>query len=209
MAFNLIPRDEGFYDLFDEMGDLLIRTGDAFFEMMSRFDRVEERARQLKDLEHTADGITRRIYEALDRSFLTPLEPEDIHRLAGTLDDVADELEETAFRFSVYLRDEKPTPASVKMADLIQKSCVQVGCAVKLLRNKVKSDDIQVCLRELGLLENKGDELFRELAAALFAHPSDPLSVIKWKDLYERLEGTLDYCRDVGNVITEIVLKSS
>lgn len=209
MGFSLIPKDEGFQDLFEEMAGIVVLSGTRFLEMLALFDRVRERAAGLKELEHLADDVTRRIYEALDRSFLPPLEPEDIHRLAGSMDDLIDDLEETAFRFSVYLTDEPPGPSAVTMADLIQKSCFQIEQCVRMLRSQGNSEAMQTGLRELGDLENRGDVLFREMAAGFFAGTPDALAVLKWKDLYERLEGTLDRCRDVGNVITEIVLKSS
>jgi hypothetical protein len=208
MGFRLIPREEKFFDLFEESAGIIVRAAGAFQDMIAVFDRLEERAREIKELEHAGDLCTERIYRALDRSFLTPMEPEDIHRLGGALDDVLDNLEEAAHRFWVFRIDEPTLPAK-SMAKIIHESCSNVAAAVKLCRNMNQPDEMALLLREIGRLENKGDQIYRDAEAHLFAEPPDPLTLIKWRELYDRMEGTIDACREVSNVLSEIVLKGS
>jgi predicted phosphate transport protein (TIGR00153 family) len=210
MGFSLIPKDEGFFDLFDESAGLIVRVTETFGRLITQFDKPVETAAEIKELESKADDITRRTYEALDRSFLTPLEPEDIHALAGALDDLVDAVEEAAFRFATYLHGEKPTPPAAKMAGIIADMGGRVAKAVKLLRKGMQGDEMRALLREIPSLERQADGVFREAFAGLFASNSaDPLPVIKWKDLYERLEEASDASLRVADVIQEIVLKTS
>src|SRR4051812_49228570 len=118
MAFSLLPRSEKFFDLFDEQAGIIVRASESFYEMILKFDRLTERAAEVKAFEHAGDLVTERIYVALDKSFLTPLDPEDIHNLAGALDDVLDNIEEMSHRFSVF-RIDAPTTAAKEMSRLI------------------------------------------------------------------------------------------
>lgn len=208
MGFRLIPREEKFFDLFEESAGIIVRASGAFHEMVTQFDRLEERAKELKELEHAGDLVTERIYRALDRSFLTPMEPEDIHRLGSALDDILDNLEEAAHRFWVF-RVEAPTLPAKSMAKILHDACTNVGQVVKMCRNMDQPDEMAMLIREIGTLENKGDVIYREAEAHLFAEPPDPLTLIKWRELYDRLESAIDACREVANVVSEIVLKGT
>src|SRR5262249_17260614 len=149
-----------------------------------------------------------RIIKALDRSFITPCDREDIHTLASSLDDVLDNMEETAHRFVVF-RIERPTTAAIDLAGIIQKCCVHLDQAIRLLRTMKQPEQIQNHLRDISLLENEADKIYRDSDSALFANPPDILLLIRWRELYGWLEETVDACKKAAQVISEIVIKGS
>ncbi len=131
---SLIPREERFFDMFDEASAVLTRASARFLEMVTEFDRLTERSQELKREEHEVDQVIGKIIQALDSTFITPLDREDIHSLASALDDVMDNMEETAHLFAVF-RIERPTPQAVSMARLIRDACHHLEGAIRLLRS--------------------------------------------------------------------------
>jgi predicted phosphate transport protein (TIGR00153 family) len=208
MRFSLIPREEKFYDMFDEAAALMTRASAQFLAMVTEFNDLPERSSQLKQLETECDTIVGRVIQALDRSFITPFDREDIHALATAMDDVLDNMEETAHRFAVF-RIDRPTPAAVAMARIIQDCTQHLEYAVKHIRGLRNTDDVQTHLREIGRLENEADGIYRDSDSALFANPPDILMLIKWRELYSWLEETVDACKDTALVISEIIIKGS
>ena len=208
MAFSLIPREVKFFDLFDEGSAVLNRAADRFLDMVTKFDRLQERSNEIKEDEHACDDVVRRIITVLDSTFITPLDREDIHTLATRLDDILDNMEETAHRF-VTFRIDKPTPAAEAMAKIIHESCKRVTEALGLCRNMKDVAGIQARLREIHRLENEADRIYRESDGALFADPPDILLLIKWRELYGWLEDTVDACKDLATTISEVVIKGS
>ncbi len=208
MRFSLIPREEKFFDMFDEALTVLNRAAEKFLDMVTKFDRLQERSHELKDEEHACDKIVEQIIMALDRTFITPIDREDIHILATKLDDILDNMEETAHRF-VALRIEKPTPAAEAMARIIHECCKHLAQALALCRNLKEAERIQEHIREVSRLENEADGIYRESDGALFANPPDILLLIKWRELYGWLEETVDACRHLAVSISEVVIKGS
>jgi uncharacterized protein Yka (UPF0111/DUF47 family) len=208
MRFSLIPREEKFFDMFDEAAAILLRASEKFLEMVTKFDRLAERSDELKKEEHAGDQVVGRIIAALDRSFITPFDREDIHTLATSIDDVLDNMEETAHRFVVF-RIDRPTAPAVALARIIQECCVHLEQAVRLCRTMKQLDEIQRHLRDISALENEADKLYRDSDSALFATPPDILLLIKLRELYGWLEETVDACKDVAQVISGIVIKGS
>ncbi len=208
MRFSLIPREMKFFDMFDEAGGVLTRASTRFLEMVTKFDRLAERSNELKQEERAGDEIVERIIKALDRSFITPFDREDIHTLASSLDDILDNMEETSHRFVVF-RIEKPTGPAVELARIIQECCAHIDQALRLCRTMKQPAEIQNHLREIGRLENEADKIYRDSDSALFANPPDILLLIKWRELYGWLEETVDACKNVAQVISEIVIKGS
>ncbi|HWG43297.1 MAG TPA: DUF47 family protein [Gemmataceae bacterium] len=208
MRFSLIPREMKFFDMFDEASALLNRAADKFLAMVTQFDRLMERSNEIKEEEHACDVVVERIIKALDRTFITPMDREDIHTLATRLDDVVDNMEETAHRF-VTFRIEKPTPSAEAMARIIHECCVHLAEAIRLCRNMKDIEGIQTRLREISRLENEADRIYRESDGALFANPPDILLLIKWRELYGWLEETVDACKTLAMIISEIVIKGS
>jgi predicted phosphate transport protein (TIGR00153 family) len=208
MFFRLIPREEKFFDMFEEASAILTRAAEKFHAMVSHFDRLQERSNEIKDDEHACDKVVERIILALDRTFITPMDREDIHTLATRLDDILDNMEETAHRF-VTFRVDKPTPAAEAMARIIHECCNHLAEALRLCRDMKDVEGIQMRLREIGRLENEADGIYRESDGALFANPPDILLLIKWRELYSWLEETVDACKDLAMVVSEIVIKGS
>lgn len=208
----LIPREEKFFDLFDEAADILSRSSKRFLDMMTHFDQLERRAEELREDEHEGDLMVERIIKALDRSFITPMDREDIHALAKALDDVLDNMEETSHRLEAF-RIDRPTPQAIKMAEIIHECCEHIAQAVHLCRKMREPDKMEISLREVGRLENEADRIYRDTASELFMHPPASidgiLMLIKWRELYGWLEETVDACRAVAQVISEIVIKGT
>jgi uncharacterized protein len=209
MRFRLIPREMKFFDLFDEFAGLLTGASDKFLALLTRWDKLADRSAELCKDERACDAVVGRIIEALDRSFITPFDREDIHSLATALDDVMDEMEEAAYRLEAF-RVDKPTPAAVSMARIVRDCCEHLSKALHLCRDVGnKAEQIQTHLREIGRLENEADALYRDSERALFAEPPDVLLLIKWRELYAWLEKTVDACKKASLVISEIVIKGS
>src|SRR4051812_43632097 len=169
MRFSLIPREEKFFDLFDEAAAIITRAAGKFLDMVTEFDRLAARSNEIKLEEHACDEVVERIIKALDRTFITPFDREDIHTLATSLDDIMDNMEKTSYRLEVF-RVEKPTPEAIELGRIIQESCTRVEAAIKLLRDLRNSEKIHALLREIGQLENEADRVYRKADAALFAN---------------------------------------
>lgn len=208
MRFNWIPREEKFFDMFEEAAAILTRASGKFLDMVTEFDRLAARSNEIRFEEHACDEIVGRIIKALDLSFITPFDREDIHTLATMLDDVLDHMEETANRFVVF-HVERATPEAVSLARIIQECCLHLEQAIRLSRTMKNLEAIQSHLREIGRLENEADNIYRNTESALFADPPEILLLIKWRELYGWLEETIDACKDVSQVISEIVIKGS
>lgn len=208
MRFSFIPRELKFFDMFDETTAILTRASGKFLALVTEFDKLEERSKDLKREEHSGDDVVEKIIKALDSSFITPFDREDIHSLTTRLDDVLDNMEETAHRFMVF-RIEKPTDAAKALARIIHDCCQHIEQAVRLCRSLRKVDELQKHLLEIGRLENEADRIYRDSDSALFADPPDILLLIKWRELYSWLENTVDSCKNVAHVLSEIVIKGS
>jgi uncharacterized protein Yka (UPF0111/DUF47 family) len=206
----LLPREEKFFDLLDEAADTLARAAGKFLALVTEFDNLPERAREMKQEETRCDDIVGRIIQALDRTFITPVDREDIHALATSLDDVLDNMEETAYRFMSF-RIDRPTPEAAALARIIKECCDHLCAAVRACRNfKRNPEEIQGHLREIGRLENEADRIYRDTDGVLFANGAgDILTLIKWRELYGWLEETVDACKDASQAISEILIKGS
>ena len=209
MRFSLIPREMRFFDMFEEVAATIHRAAVKFLDMVTIFDNLSVRAQEIKQEEEACDIQVEKIIKALDRTFITPFDREDIHTLATKLDDILDHMEETAHRFEVF-RLEQPTAAAVDLARIVMDCTTNLQQAIRLCRNLRKPDEIHARLLGITRLENEADMVYREADAALFANgTTDILGLIKWRELYGWLEETVDACKDVAQVISEIVIKGS
>jgi uncharacterized protein Yka (UPF0111/DUF47 family) len=204
----LIPREMKFFDMFDQVALILIRASDKFLAMVTQFDRLAERSYELRQEERACDDLVEQIITALDQSFVTPFDREDIHNLTTKLDDVLDNMEETAHRFEIF-RIEKPPSEAIVLARIIKDCCTHVADTLRLLRTMKNVEEIQKRLREIGRLENEADRVYRDCDGDLFANPPDILLLIKLRELYGWMEETVDACKDVALIISEIVIKGS
>ena len=204
MAFSLFPREEDFFRLFCKQAELVRLGCDKLHEMMERFDRLEERAKEMKDFEHQADLVTHEIFERLNRTFITPIDREDIHDLASRLDDVMDAAEGVASRV-VLLHIGASTPRATQLTAILARCGAEIVKAVESLKDLKHLMAVTI---EINRLENEADDVSREATADLFSGRHEVLDVMRWKEIYGRLEGAADRCEDVANVIESIVLKS-
>lgn len=204
MGFSLFPREEDFFTLFSRQAQLVRQGCDALHEMVERYDQLETRAKALKEIEHQGDLVTHEIFERLNRTFITPLEREDIHNLASGLDDVLDAAEAIGSRFLLF-NVPAATPQAVQLTRIIGASGRQIEQAVGNLKG---FKNLMAFTIEINRLENEADHISREAVADLFSGRHDLLDVMRWKELYGRLEGAADRCEDVANTIEAIVLKS-
>ena len=209
MRFSLIPRETKFFDMFEEVAAIQTRAAGKFLDMVKEYDRLDARSNELRFEELASDEVVERIIQALDKSFITPFDREDIHTLATSLDDVLDNMEETANRFAMF-RIDKLTPEAISLAEIIQDCCLHLEHAIRALRTMKNVQLVQNHLKEIGRLENKADKIYRDTETKLFASPPpDILQLIKWRELYSLLEATVDACKNVSQVISEIVIKGT
>jgi predicted phosphate transport protein (TIGR00153 family) len=201
---SLFPKDENFFELFRRQAELVRQGCGQLDEMMHTFDRLEERARALKDVEHQGDLVAHELFERLNRTFITPLDREDIHDLASNLDDVLDAVEAIASRI-VLFKIPNVTKQAQQLTRIVADCGVQIEEAVGHLQD---FKGLMPFTIEINRLENEADNLSREAVADLFTGEHAFLDVIRWKEIYGRLESAADQCEDVANVIEAIVLKS-
>ena len=204
MMFGLIPKEEAFFELFKKAAHNMIEGSRLLKDMMEHFQSPADYAKRIKDLEHVGDGITHDIALRLNLTFITPIDREDIHDLASALDDILDLIEAVADRLVLY-KVTKPTPIAVKLADILYQSAVAVGEGVDRLG--LAHPEIKECSVQVNSLENEADRISRDAISELFDHETDPMVVIKWKELYEALEDGTDRCEDVANILERIALK--
>jgi len=201
---RLLPREEEFFDLFVEVAN---RNKEAAHHLRELFAAPPERrtpyVEALKRLEHEADQVTHEVVNRLDRTFITPLDREDIHQLASDLDDVMDAMDGTARRSQIFRLG--PAPEGVKrLTEVIERMVGVLGEAVSRLK---KGDDVMRYCVEAKQLEEEGDAIYHEALGQLFEKERDALEIIKWKEIYDNLEMTLDQSEDVANVLESITLK--
>ncbi len=202
--FSLFPREEDFFALFRKQSAFVRQSARMLHEMASNYDRLEERTRQLKAVEHEADVVTHELMARLNKTFITPIEREDIYDLASNLDDVVDAVEALGSRFLLY-GVRQVTPEAVKLTEIIAAASDQIDEAVTSLKD---SKNLMPHLVEINRLENEADGITRQVMGDLFSGRHEVLDVLRWREIYGRLEATADKCEDVANTIEAIVLKN-
>lgn len=205
MKISLLPKDENFFKLFEKAADNLVEGARLFQDFMEHYENVAEKAQKLKEVEYQGDLITHEIVEKLNRSFVTPIDRDDIHSLASGLDDVLDSIEAVANRM-VAFKIPAPTGPLKEMTLILVQASDQIQKAVHSLR---KLDHLMTFCMELKNLESRADEISRGLLPELFEREKDPIAVIKWKEIYGRMEAAADECEDIANIIESIVVKNA
>jgi uncharacterized protein Yka (UPF0111/DUF47 family) len=202
---RLIPKDEGFFDMFDALASIMVRSAKVLDELFNEPNRLEVFAAQIKVLEHEADVITHDIMNRIDKSFVTPLDREDIHRLATRLDNVVDLMDGTARRAQMFhLNDRRPH--AQELTRVLVNATESIAKAAGSLKDPHEVSRIG---REVKLLEEEADAIYSKAVGALFEGTPNALDVIKWKELYDNIEHAIDECEDVLNVLESVALKNS
>ena len=199
------PRDRAYFELFEEAGRNIQHSAELLYTLLSDFPDESGLAKEIRDCEHEGDRITHEILDRLNHTFVTPIDREDILALTSALDDIVDFIEEVADYLGLY-KIEAPMDQAIKLAEVLKAASTQIAEAIPLLRG---FKDISEYTVEINRLENEGDRIVREAIASLFDGGIDPMVVIRWKDLFERLEDAIDAAEHVAHILQGIVIKNS
>ncbi|HVG39081.1 MAG TPA: DUF47 family protein [Pyrinomonadaceae bacterium] len=205
--FNLLPKEEQYFALFSQMTSYIYDAARALVEMLNDPERdFSHHLKLIKTIEHACDELTHSVSTRLNKSFITPFDREDIFLLSGALDDIVDLIDDAA-RSIVMYDVQEITDSARRFGDVLQRMAVQLHEVVSMLE---RPNGMTPRLVELHRLENEGDDIYYNAIAQLFrggAAAADPLHVIKWKDIYEKLEAAIDRCENVANIIETVVIK--
>ena len=191
---RLIPQTREFYTLFDRAAQNLVATAQLLLDLLEHYPDRRDLVDQIKDREHEGDAVTHEIVQLVNKTFVTPIDGEDIYDLATALDDVCDFMDQVADELNLYGVDEVP-PEAIEQADVIVKAVAKLADAISTLV-------------DIHTLEDDGDRIVRGATARLFRDGHDPLVVIKWKDIHEHLEQAVDSCERSAHVLESIYLKN-
>jgi predicted phosphate transport protein (TIGR00153 family) len=202
----LLPPEREFFDLLDRQAGFVLEGAHALRDLLKDFRDVPAKRRAIKDIEHKGDETVHTIYEALNKTFITPIDREDITALATDLDNVLDLVDAAANRLALFEITE-PSPAMLDLAEVIVEAAAALQKAVGMIRDMKNAEDIEEICVEVNRLENVADDLLNISVATLF-HDLDVVRILKHKEILERLEIATDYCEDVANVLSDIVAKN-
>jgi len=205
VKLNLVPQEREYFRLFSEFAATLDEAARLLVDLMNDFADVKSKARRMLELEHVGDKIVHDIVRRLNKTFITPLDREDIYSLAATLDEILDSIEAAADMMLLY-RIATPTTQAVEQAAVIARQTAVLKTAIDNLEKRKGLDEHWI---EVHRLENDGDRLYRDAVAELFDDDMKCTDIIKWKDIYSTLEHAIDDCEHVANIIESIVLKNS
>ncbi len=202
---SFFPKETDFFGMFEKAALNLNKGATLFVEMMEDFSTADKKVKQIYDVEQEGDMITHEVMRRLNKTFLTPVDREDIHALISRIDDVLDLIWASADRATLY-KISTTTPEVIELSKTLLSTTEIITKAITSLKDKKYSYIQEYCI-EINRLENRGDRIYREALVKLFDHIKDPILVIKWKDIYEHLENATDTCEDVANILEGIVLK--
>jgi predicted phosphate transport protein (TIGR00153 family) len=205
---RLLPHDTSFFALIEQQGHKTVEGCRALLEMIEKPADLEVQAERVIRIEHECDEITHAVVEGLHKTFITPIDRNDIYTLASKMDDIMDLVEAVADRLALYAIPAM-TPEVTELARCLVTSAEHVLGAVTGIRDLRRPNGIQQHCVEINRLENAADKILRRALAKLFREEKDPIAVIKWKEIYETLESATDRCEDVANVIEGVVLENS
>jgi predicted phosphate transport protein (TIGR00153 family) len=205
MLGRLIPRDQEFFTLFDELATHLSTSAKLLRDLFDQPATIQEKVRAIKEVEHKADQLTHEINARIDRSFVTPIDREDIHEMSTRLDDVIDLMDGTARRAEIFHIGGVREPAR-KLAGLLVEAAEHLQRGVSGIK---RAKDVQACAVEVKRIEEEADAVYHDAVGELFVGRPDPLDVIKWKEIYDRLEQGVDSCMAVVNTLQSISIKNA
>jgi uncharacterized protein len=205
MLGRLLPRDDQFFSLFDQLAGHLATTAKMLDNLFGDIQHGNDHVKAIKDIEHKADLLTATVNQRIDKSFITPIDREDIHRLASRLDDVIDLLDGAARRFEM-LHITQVLPPAKQLTGVLCRAANEIQAAVAEMRQPPAVNQRVALIKHL---EEEGDAIYQEAVGALFAGNPNPLEVLKWKEMYDTLEGAIDSCMGVAQVLQSISLKNA
>ncbi len=208
MAFRFFPKSFNFFDLFEKQVSHAVEAACLFKEIVARGGVSEDASSRMAIIEHQGDEVAHKIIDQLNKTFITPFDREDIHALASQLDDITDMVNNILNRLQVY-NITTVDKNLVEFSGIIDQSVRAVARAIGGLRNHKNGQVVFEACVEINRLENVGDAMRDHALSELFANARDPISVIKWKDIYQEAETVLDVCEDVAHVVDSIMVKQA
>jgi len=202
----IIPQEKKFFDLLESESRNVLVGAKALEDLIKNFHGVREKRDRIKEIEHEGDNVVHQIYQRLNRTFVTPIDHEDISKLASLYDDVLDFIEAVANRLFLY-EIKQPTPAMIHLAEIIVKSVGEIDSALACIR-KIDQKEMEARCEEINRLENEADQVLNTSVASLFKM-KDPIEIIKLKEIYEFMEEATDKCEDVSDTLRDIVIKNA
>lgn len=206
MSISFMPKEVKFFDYLNLQAENIVKAADCFKHAVKKGSFDEETVKKIKNFEHEGDTLSHEIVDMLNRTFITPIDREDIYALANTLDDIIDMINSMANRIRLYKLDTNDEHMNL-FADTIDQSTQALANAVKHMHDTKRARRVLDYCIEVNRLENMGDQIREKAISRLFETEKDPMMVIKWKEIYEVAEGTLDTCEHVAKVIEAILVK--
>ncbi len=204
--FPFLPREQIFFDLFEESAQNAVKVSGLLAELLNKWDNIEERVKQISALEHEGDNITHRIIAQLNRTFVTPIDREDIAALTNRMDDVVDFIEDAAVTMLIY-EVQQPTERAKELAGILVSATAEVSKAIPCLRHRNQLFRIPEHCIEINRLENEADVVLRSALGELFHDHVDLVDVIKWRQIYQQMETATDRCEDIADVLEGVMIK--
>lgn len=208
MGLKIIPREEKFFELFVQQAENVLEGARQLKDLLEDYNDVDRKRMLIEKTESHGDEIAHTIIEKLNTTFITPMDREDIHALSSALDDILDLIQATAQRLQLY-RVQEITPDAIELAGIILRAAEETDALIRDLDKAKKQKAMKERLVEVNRLENVGDSISRRAIAHLFENETNPIEVIKWKELYEHLETAIDKCEDAVNVVEAVCLKNA
>jgi len=206
VRLSFMPREQKFYDLFEESARNAVKAAQALKEMVDSWQFIDSHVAEITEMEHGGDTITHQVMSLLHRTFITPFDREDIALLAHTMDDIVDFIHSAADSMFIY-KITGPTKRAQELADVIVQGAIEVEKAISGLRHKSEFKKMLEQCVEINRLENVADRIYRAAIGELFDNTSDIAQIIKWREIYEHMESATDRCEDVADVIEGVALK--
>jgi predicted phosphate transport protein (TIGR00153 family) len=203
----IIPQDKHFFNMLENESQNVLDGSIAFLDMLKNYENIKEKQQKIKDIEHQGDDFVHEIFEELNKTFITPIDHEDISKLASSFDNVLDYIDGSAMRLVLY-DVQKPEENMIKLAEVLLQQVEELTYALKGLRKIKHPKDIEKRCIEVNRLENVADDIYKTSVADLFKR-KDAITILKLKDIYERIEFATDECEDAANVISDVVVKNS
>lgn len=208
MGLRLIPREEKFFDMFVQQAENVLEGARQLKDLLENYTDLDQKRMLIEKTESHGDEIAHNILEKLNTTFITPMDREDIHALTSALDDILDLIHATAMRLHLY-RVQTVTPESRSLASIILRAAEETLALIRDLDKMKKPKFMKERWIEVNRLENEGDSVSRAAIAGLFENETNPIEVIKWKELYEHLETAIDKCEDAVNIVEAVCLKNA
>lgn len=208
MGLRLLPREEKFFDLFEQQAENVLAGARLLKDVLDDFGDLPHKRMLVEKVESHGDEICHRIVEKLNTTFITPMDREDIHALSSALDDILDYINASVQRLELY-HVSSITDEARALANIIIRAAEETLALTQNLSNMKNTKTMKERWIEVNRLENEGDSVSRAAIAALFEKETDPIEVIKWKEIYEHLETAIDKCEDAANIVEAVVLKNA